>query len=268
MKLAATPSDEDEVYVMRKVHDASRAVAYPDSYPDTLRRELEEEGWECVPRHELTQARVRQPANIDVNVEIPDSDETYYLEHAPENHYTGFDFGVAEDLASRRGVSPDEITGAWYFPLRRRVEVAHETMMADKTTESLAVFTADDEEHERILDNAADDTTAEGTDKLTHDELAERIHANSGLYPRESEILASMARGSYMYRRIAKEIDDDISGNSVSKSLYQYTDRCEKIAWEVRHVWPQLPQSQITDEMQELIDSVDTSNPEAPLYLL
>ncbi|WP_323676902.1 hypothetical protein [Halorubellus sp. PRR65] len=247
------------------VVDEDDALVLERKAPEKVRDALLDEEWTIYWPDEVNRANVRDP--VEVALDAPR--KAFYTDEPPEYRYSSVGRREAVRLLSRRGVDTDdiEVSDAWRYPERDEAIVVYDAVDGDGRAHTRLWQATDlSDAEEAILASEYVPSDEDGEDELTREEVAQIVEANSALYPREADIAACWVDGIDDYQRINRLLGDDVTYQSVWQSVNNYTAKAQAVAWEVYHVWPHLPQEQVSDEMAEIVEAVEAESPKDPAF--
>lgn len=253
------PADRNEDWQAWDVTDEETTIAIEGRAPDDLCDLVEKETpYDAIWRHEGEATKV-------VEIRQYWAEKTaVYLDEAPRNQAVNVkDSDGLNDLLEKRdvadGIDPHQLEGAWYFPNKNDAAAAFDTTDdADETLDTWkTIKNLTQAERDMVLTNDVD-LPGEG-EVETHDRAKSLIEENSWSYGRRAGILAAMyLTDEPRYKTINNIISDpDFQTNGLTKCWYQYQDRAEEVVWEIRNIWPHIPEERMTPTMQELLEELD-----------
>lgn len=244
-----------DVYEAWDLEDGENVLVVGEDVPDDLAEAVED-----TTIYDVRCAREVESATV-VEREIGVRERrAFYVEEPPRRVAESIGHREAVELLDRRGreASAGAMEGAWLFP--RIDEVGIHYIQTDDAGEQYETYqtirSLTDEERAIAEGEWPDEDDAD----LGLGELAERISEESALYDRQAQYAAAYADGAESFPEVLaavqREFDAELTYNDVTKGFYQMRDRQHEVAWQVVHVWPELPEEHRSEEMEMIVDAL------------
>lgn len=201
----------------------------------------EQDGWEDV-RWAVDAERTR----IKEVVREVREETVFYIEEPPELVFEEIGRLEAMEILERRGLEPEGLDDAWYYPRRNRAEFlfTQSDAAGEVYTTSKAVRNLDNIEQGLVDGEWPDDDEDDGPSVTV---LQQQIYENSDFGELKAGVLACWKTGITENVRIADILDAEV--DTISTTVWQINEKMEQRRWEQEHVYPYALEEKRPDDL-------------------